>query len=165
MNFFLCYTEDTIFRHSKCTVTYILIGGRQPIVCILKKSYCKLAFFMIVWPCIVTNSLWIKPTDALNSNFICITTLHVSGSLSAHHQEFLAIHRLWYILCSCDDRLLPGVVSLQKRCRENQTTHFMFINFFFLRKSCRLWDNVEKYCRGRQATDDNMSHAHCTLIT
>ena len=39
-------------------------------------------------------SLWIKPTDALNSNFIGITTLHVSGSLSANHQEFLAIHRL-----------------------------------------------------------------------
>ena len=28
-------------------------------------------------------------TDALTSNFIGITTLHVSGSLSAHHQEFL----------------------------------------------------------------------------
>jgi len=38
-----------------------------------------------------------KPTDALNSNFIGITTLHVSGSLSAHHQEFLAVHRHWYI--------------------------------------------------------------------
>ena len=63
---------------------------------------------MIVWPCIVTDSLWIKSTDALNSNFIGITTLHFSGSLSAHHQEFLAVHRLWYILCSCD-RLLPGV--------------------------------------------------------
>jgi len=45
----------------------------------------------------------------LNLNFIGITTLHVSGSLSAHHQEFLAVHRLWYILCSCDDRFLPGV--------------------------------------------------------
>jgi hypothetical protein len=31
-----------------------------------------------------------KPTDALNSKFIGITTLHVLGSLSAHHQEFLA---------------------------------------------------------------------------
>ena len=59
--------------------------------------------FTIVWPCIVTDSLWIKPTDALNSNFIGITTLHVSGSLSAHHQEFLAVHRLWYILCTCDE--------------------------------------------------------------
>jgi hypothetical protein len=51
----------------------------------------------------MSNSLWTKPTDALNSNVIGIITLHVSGSLSAHHQEFLAIHRLWYILCSCDE--------------------------------------------------------------
>jgi len=50
-----------------------------------------------------------KSTDALNCSFFGITTLHVSGSLSAHHQQFLAVHRLWYILCSCDDRLLPGV--------------------------------------------------------
>jgi hypothetical protein len=42
----------------------------------------------------IKNSLWIKPTDALISN------LHVSGSLSAHHQEFLAVHRHWYSLCS-----------------------------------------------------------------
>ena len=34
---------------------------------------------------------------ALNSNFTGIMTLDVSGSLSAHHQEFLAVHRLWYI--------------------------------------------------------------------
>ena len=39
----------------------------------------------------ITYSLWIKLTDALNSSFIGITTLHVSGSLSAHHQEFLAL--------------------------------------------------------------------------
>ena len=50
-----------------------------------------------------------KPTDAWSSSFIGITTLHVSGSLSAHHQELLAVHRLWYILCSCDDLLLTGV--------------------------------------------------------
>ena len=52
--------------------------------------------------------LWIKPTDDPNSSFIDINILHVSGRLSAHHQEFLAVHQLWYILCSCD-RLLPGV--------------------------------------------------------
>ena len=39
-----------------------------------------------------------KPTDVLSSNFIGITTLNVSGSLYAHHQEFLAVHRHWYIL-------------------------------------------------------------------
>jgi len=38
-----------------------------------------------------------KPTDALNSNFIGVTILHVLGSLSAHHQEFLAVRRHWYI--------------------------------------------------------------------
>jgi len=27
---------------------------------------------------------------------------------------------------------------------ENQNTHFMFGNFF--RESCRLWDNVVKFC-------------------
>jgi hypothetical protein len=60
-------------------------------------------YFTIVWPCIVTDSFWIKPTDALNSNFIGITTLHVSVLLSVHHQEFLGVHRLWYILCSWDE--------------------------------------------------------------
>ena len=64
--------------------------------------------FKIIWQCIVTDSLWIKPTDALNSSFIGIMTLHVSGSLSGRHQKFLAVHRLWYILYSCDDYLLPG---------------------------------------------------------
>ena len=44
----------------------------------------------------------------MNPNFIGIRNLHVSGSLSANHQEFLDVHRLWYILCS-SDRLLPGV--------------------------------------------------------
>ena len=34
-------------------------------------------------------------------------------------------------------------------------THILFSITFF-RKSCHLWDNVEKYCRARQATDDNV---------
>ena len=45
-----------------------------------------------------------------------------------------------------------------KRCRENHNKHFMFSNFF--RKSCRLCDNVENFCRAEQATDDNMVHEH-----
>jgi len=49
-------------------------------------------------------------------------------------------------------------------CRENQNTQFVFNNFLF-RKSCRLLDNVEKYCRGGRATDGNMAHAHCMLDT
>jgi len=35
----------------------------------------------------------------------------------------------------------------------------------FLRKSFRLWDNVEQHCRAGQTTDDNMAQAHCMLYT
>jgi hypothetical protein len=35
--------------------------------------------------------------------------------------------------------------------------YFIFSNFFS-RKSCRLGDNVEKYGRATQATDDNAGH-------
>ena len=33
----------------------------------------------------------------------------------------------------------------------------------FFKKSCLLWDNVEKYRTAGQATDDNKAHAHCML--
>jgi hypothetical protein len=36
------------------------------------------------------------------------------------------------------------------------------INFVF-GKLCRLWDNVEKYCRAGQATDENVAHAQCVM--
>ena len=55
------------------------------------------------------NSLWIKSTDALCSNFIGIMTLHVSDSLSAHHQEFLVVHRHWYNLCSLVTECFQGL--------------------------------------------------------
>jgi len=42
-----------------------------------------------------------------------------------------------------------------KSCRENQNTLLYSVPFF---KSCLLWDNVEKYCRAGQATDDNYKH-------
>ena len=47
--------------------------------------------------------------------------------------------------------------------REYLTTHFVFSNFL-IKKSCRLRDNVKKYCRTGQCTDD-MTHAHCMLGT
>jgi len=60
--------------------------------------------------------------------------------------------------------LRMGNVS-NKCCRENQNARFMFSNFFF-RKSWRLWDNVEKCGRVRDATDDSIIQrmlAHCML--
>ena len=43
-----------------------------------------------------------------------------------------------------------------RSCRENQNTHFTLNNFFPPKKSCRLWDNAEKYGKARQATYDNI---------
>jgi len=44
-------------------------------------------------------------------------------------------------------------------------THILGSVTSFFRKSCRLWDNVEKFWRVGQATDVNMDHARCTLDT
>jgi hypothetical protein len=49
-------------------------------------------------------------------------------------------------------------------CRENQNTHSM-LSKLFSRKSCRLWDNVEKYGRAGLATDGNMAHALSRSLT
>ena len=50
--------------------------------------------------------------------------------------------------------LLPRMRNVSdKSCRKDQNTHFMFNNVF-LRKSCRLWDNVEKYGGAKGATND-----------
>ena len=38
-------------------------------------------------------------------------------------------------------------------------------NTFFFRKSCRLTNNVEKYCRAGLATDNNTANALCMLGT
>jgi len=52
----------------------------------------------------------------------------------------------------------------QKKAVETIKTHILCSITIFL-KSRRLWEQVEKYCRARQATDDNMEHAHCMLDT
>jgi len=36
---------------------------------------------------------------------------------------------------------------------------------FLFSKNVSLRDNVEKYCRAGQATDDNMAHVQCMLDT
>ena len=43
-------------------------------------------------------------------------------------------------------------------------THVLCSATFF-RKSCRLWENVQKYWSAGQATDDNMAHVHYMLDT
>jgi hypothetical protein len=43
---------------------------------------------------------------------------------------------------------------LYQSCKQNQNTHFMFSNF--IRKSCRLSDNVEKYGTAGLVTDNSI---------
>ena len=46
--------------------------------------------FTFMWPCIVTNFFVIKPTRCTNfPNILRYETVHVSGSSSAHYQEFI----------------------------------------------------------------------------
>jgi len=51
-----------------------------------------------------------------------------------------------------------------KSCRENQNTRFVFCNFFSENRA--FYDIMRKTLnRTWQATDDNMAHAHCMLVT
>jgi len=50
----------------------------------------------------------------------------------------------------------------QTKVVEKIKTHIS-CSITFFQESCRLRDNVEKYCTAEQATDDNMAHAHFML--
>jgi len=64
-----------------------------------------------------------------------------------------------FFIISCSSLLRMRNVS-DKSCRE---THILYSVTFFFQKLYHLWDNVGKYCRARQATDDNMAHVRCML--
>jgi hypothetical protein len=63
------------------------------------------------------------------------------------------MHHRWVIL--------KMINVSHKSCWENRNAHFMF-NIFSPRKSCCLWDNVEKYDRAGEATDDNTWMTYAT---
>jgi hypothetical protein len=50
----------------------------------------------------------------------------------------------------------------QAKVVEINTTHILCSVTIF-QKSCRLWDNVEKFCRAGDATDESMAHARCRM--
>ena len=52
----------------------------------------------------------------------------------------------------------------QTKVVEKIKTHIL-CSVTFSRKSCSLWDNVEKYRTAGQTTDDSMAQAHCVLDT
>jgi hypothetical protein len=57
---------------------------------ILYREQILTALFILMWQCIVTNFFIIKPIRCTNfPNLLQHETLHISGSSSAHHQEFI----------------------------------------------------------------------------
>jgi hypothetical protein len=48
---------------------------------------------------------------------------------------------------------------------QRKSKHVFVYPVTLFRKSCRLDDKVEKYCRAGQTTDDIMVYAHCVLHT
>jgi hypothetical protein len=94
------------------------------------------SFFKFIWRrCIVTNFFVIKPTDALISQiYFCQENLHVSGSSSAHHQEFSTVYptlvcvmqfwwqlssievRAWKLIFFCERKYLFLVVHRYQLC-------------------------------------------------
>ena len=79
-----------------------------------------------------------------------------AGTLHEDQHTFLIISRSF---------LLRMRNVSDKSCRENRNTYFVCNNSHPLPKSCRLWDNVEKYNRAGTATYENMAHAHCYKYT
>ena len=111
------------------------------------------------------------PLDGLSWNLILSTfwnsveKIHVS--LKSDKNNGYTLHEdLRKSMISRGIILIMGNVS-DKSCRENQNKYFRF-NIFFLRKSCRLWDNAEKCRTARETTKDNATrrmHFACWLTT
>jgi len=57
------------------------------------------------------------------------------------------------------DQITSSNEMFKKKVVEKIKTHILYSITCFQ----KLWDNVEKYGTGRQATDDNMVHAHYML--
>ena len=71
------------------------------------------------------------------------------------------LHEYQYKLFIVSRSFLLRMRNVADKFVEKIKTHILCSSFFF--KSYLLWDNVEKCCRGVQATGDNMAHAHCML--
>ena len=64
------------------------------------------------------------------------------------------VHSWWYLAKS----VLEWEMFQTKLVKEIKT-HILW-SITYLQKSSRLWDNVEKYGRAKQTTNDNVAHAH-----
>ena len=84
-----------------------------------------------------------------NSNIKLPATLHTD-------QQRFCLHLPQFFL-ECE--------MFQRKLVEKIKTHIFLSVTFFPRKQCSLWDDVEKYYRARQATDENTAQVHYVLDT
>jgi hypothetical protein len=78
-----------VWHDSSCSGSYLVTAFRFPHNA-ATMHLIVIVFFTFMRPCAVTNSFIMKPTRCTNfQNLLWHETLHVSGSSSAHHQEFI----------------------------------------------------------------------------
>jgi hypothetical protein len=74
------------------------------------------------------------------------------------------VHEDQYTFLTISRSVLLRMRNVSDKFAEKIETHILCSVTCF-RKSCRVWDNVERYCTGGHAIDENMAHAHFTLGT
>ena len=99
-------------------------------------------------------NIWVFFRKSVEKILVSVKYYKKTGTLHEDKHTFMSI--------SCSVLLRMSNIS-NKICRENKKTHFIFNKFYFNKKSCRLWHNVEKYCTAGEATGDIVAHAHFTL--
>jgi hypothetical protein len=77
----------------------------------------------------------------------------ITGTLHVDQYTFDHISHSFFRVGNVSDKFVQKI-----------KTHTYYSVIFFS-KWCKLWDNVEKYIRALQARDENMLHAHLTLVT
>jgi len=124
----------------------------------LRKGLLELAYLSVLpygttWlplDIFLKNDFWVLENLSRKFKFHPNIT-RMTGTLHEDRYKFLVI--------SCSPLL--NMIFFQKKVVEKLKTYFLFNNS--CRKSCRLWDNVEKYSGAGQATDGNTEHALCML--
>jgi hypothetical protein len=91
--------------------------------------------------------IWIFFENLLRKfKFHCNRT-RIKGTLHEDQYTFLIVSHSF---------LLRMEKVSNKSCIENRHTHFMLSNFLFFESRAPLWDNVEKFCRAGQVTQNTI---------
>ena len=142
-------------------VKYLLLGAFEK----LRKAI--ISFVMHVSPSVLLSA-WNKsvPTKRIFMKFdIWVFFEKPSLKFKFHYNRTRITGTLYagqYTFLSYLAQLFLEWEMFQTKVVEDIKTHIL-CSVTFSQKSCRLWDNVEKYGRAGQVTDENMAHAHSML--